>query len=87
MRLGSEVLTKRGRRPRPRPPKLFSPPSATLASVVAVTWRGLTGDEGPALDYEAPLDAVLSLIARRVEVTLAELDLEEPPDERSEGRR
>ena len=32
--------------------------------------RGLIEDEGPALDYEAALDTILSLVGRRVEVTV-----------------
>ena len=36
--------------------------------------RGLIGDEGPALGYEAALEAILSLVGRRVEVTVISVD-------------
>ncbi len=36
--------------------------------------RGLIGDEGPALGYEAALEAILSLVGRRVEVTVMSVD-------------
>jgi hypothetical protein len=36
--------------------------------------RGLVGDEGPALGYEAALEAILSLVGRRVEVTVISVD-------------
>jgi hypothetical protein len=36
--------------------------------------RGLIGDEGPALGYETALEELLSLVGRRVEVTVISID-------------
>lgn len=36
--------------------------------------RGLIGEEGPALGYEAAIETVLSLVGRRVEVTVISVD-------------
>ena len=36
--------------------------------------RELIGDEGPALGYEAALEAILSLVGRRIEVTVISVD-------------
>jgi len=37
-------------------------------------WRGLIRDEGPALDYESALEAILSLVGQRVEVTVLSVE-------------
>jgi len=39
-----------------------------------MTRRGLIHDEGPALGYEAALEAILSLVGRRVDVTVMSAD-------------
>ncbi len=36
--------------------------------------RGLIGDEGPAFGYDAALEAILSLVGHRVEVTVISVD-------------